>query len=99
MPKKKVKVNNQDQERDDPARALRLEGSPTIAADQTDATLPILVPADLPLAGYDMVIRGELLAADGKSVLAETVTPVLHAKAIVPLTDKPSPIDSERTKR
>jgi hypothetical protein len=99
MPKKKVKVNNQDQERDDPDRALRLEGSPMIALDKTDATVQILVPADLPLAAYDMVVRGELLAADGKSTLAETVTPVLRAKATAPLTDKPSPIDSARTKR
>jgi hypothetical protein len=98
-PKKKVKVNNQDQERDDPARALRLEGSPTIAPDKNDATMQILVPADLPLAIYDMVVRGELLAADGKSTLAETVTPVLRAKAIAPMTDKASPIDSARTKR
>jgi hypothetical protein len=88
MPKKKVKVNNQDQEQDDPDRALRLEGSPTIAAGATDATVQILVPGDLPAIAYDVAIRGELLAADGKSVIAETYTPVLRGKAIAPPPEK-----------
>jgi hypothetical protein len=91
MPTKKVNVNNQDQERDDPDRAMRLEGSPMIAPDKADGTMTILVPADLPLEGYDIVVRGELLASDGKSVLAETVTPVLHMNAIAASHDqKPS---------
>jgi hypothetical protein len=88
MPKKKVKVNNQDQEQDDPDRALRLEGSPTIAAGATDGTVQILVPGVLPVADYDIAIRGELLAADSKSTIAETYTPVLRTKAIAPPPEK-----------
>ena len=88
MPKKKVKVNNQDQDQDDPDRALRLEGSPTIAAEKSDATVQVIVPGDLPATDYDLSIRGELLAADGKSTLAETYTPVLRIKAIAPPPEK-----------
>lgn len=88
MPKKKVKVNNQDQEQDDLDRALRLEGSPTIAADKSDATVQVIVPGDLPAADYDLAIRGELLTADGKSALAETYTPVLRMKAVAPPPEK-----------
>ncbi len=84
MPRKKVKVNNQDQEQDDVERALRLEGSPTIAADQTEATVQVLVPRDLKPNAYDMCVRGELLSGDGKTVLAQTFTPVLRAKVAVP---------------
>jgi hypothetical protein len=94
MPRKKVKVDNQDQEQDDPDRALRLEGSPMIAADQSEATVQILVPRDLKQIPYDLSIRGELLTADGKNVVAQTFTPVLRAKVVVPPTETkpPSPV-------
>jgi hypothetical protein len=84
MPRKKVKVNNQDQEQDDPQRALRFEGSPMIAADQGEATVQILVPRDLKAAEYGLAIGGELLSGDGKNVVAQTYTPVLRAKVVVP---------------
>ncbi len=84
MPKKKVRVNNQDQEQDDFDRALRLESAPVIAADKTDATVQLLVPADLPPAQYQLVVRGELLAADGARVLGTTYAPVIRANVSAP---------------
>ncbi len=91
-PKKKVKVNNQDVEQDDLDRTLRLEAAPTIAADQSDATLQFLVPGDLAPSSYDIVVRGELLSADGKSVLATTVTPILRARIIAPPPEPKPPV-------
>jgi hypothetical protein len=87
-PKKKVKINSQDQEQDDIDRALRLEGSPTVAADKSDATVEVIVPGGLPASDYDLAVRGELLSADGKTTLAETYTPVLRVKAIIPPAEK-----------
>jgi hypothetical protein len=84
MPKKKVKVNNQDQEQDDLDRALRLEGAPVIATDKTDAVVQLLVPADLPPMQYQFVVRGELLTTDGARVLGTTYAPVIRAKSSAP---------------
>ncbi len=95
MPKKKVKVNNQDQEQDDIDRALRFEGMPTIAAGAGEANVQIIVPGDLPQIAYDLVVRGELLSADGKTVLAESYTPVLRAKAVAPPAPMPAPIAAD----
>ena len=86
MPRKKVKVNNQDQEVDDVDRALRFEGAPVIAADQAEIAAKVLVPADLPRLEYDLAIQAELLSADGKTVLASAVTPARRLPAEDPLT-------------
>jgi hypothetical protein len=59
---------------DDLARALRIEGTPTIAADQSAMDLAVLVPADLPEIPYDLAIVAELLSADGAAVLATLTT-------------------------
>jgi hypothetical protein len=80
VPKKNV--NNQQV--DDPDRALRLDGSPAIAADQTGATARVLVPGDLPIISYDLAIKAELLSADGKTVLASAVTPAQRFKPVKP---------------
>ena len=54
MPRKKVKVNNQDREVDDVERALRFDGdkpavaTPLVAADKNELETKIIVPADLP---------------------------------------------------
>jgi hypothetical protein len=85
-PRKTIKVNNQDRQVDDVERTLRLDGAPTIAADQSQSTANILVPADLPEATYSLVLRGELLGADGKQVLATAYTPVLTAQPARPVT-------------
>jgi hypothetical protein len=95
MPRKKIKVNNQDKEVDDVERALRLEGSPTIGADQTEASVPILVPKDLNRIPYDLAVRGELLGADGKSVVTTTVTPVLRVNVVLPPQPAPAPPPSK----
>jgi hypothetical protein len=85
-PRKTIKENNIDRQVDDVERTLRLEGAPAVAADQSQSTLNILVPADLPDATYSLVLRGELLGADGKQVLATAYTPVLTAQPARPVT-------------
>ncbi len=64
-----------DGKQDDLNRALRFAGTPVIAAGQTVAAAPIIVPGDLPALPYDLAIRAELLDAGGKTVLATAVTP------------------------
>ena len=86
MPRKKVKENNQEQEVDDVERSIRFDAAPTIAADQGEATANILVPADLPRIAYDLAIQAELLAADGKSVVASAVTPARRLTTTPPIT-------------
>ena len=84
-PKKEVTENNQKRQVDDVDRTIRLEGTPTIAADQAETTATILVPADLANIPYDLAIRAELLAADGKSVVASVITPARRLTTIQPL--------------
>lgn len=69
----------------DADKALRLEGTPTIAADQTQGTAEVIVPADLPVIPYDLALRAELLSADGKSVVATAVSP---ARRITPVAQE-----------
>ena len=61
---------------DDVKRALRLDGMPTIPAGQVQADVKVVVPGDLPALPYDVALRAELLAADGRTVLATAFTPV-----------------------
>jgi hypothetical protein len=60
---------------DDVTKAIRIEGTPTIAADQNEASVKILIPGDLPVFAYDLAFNAELLSADGKQVLATAVAP------------------------
>jgi hypothetical protein len=84
-PRKKVQVNNQEQEVDDVERTIRFAAAPTIPADQNAIEAKLLVPADLPRIAYDLAIQADLLAADGKSVLASAVTPARRLLATAPL--------------
>lgn len=61
--------------RPDLNRALRFQGAPTVPANQAELQPAVLVPADLPALPYDLVIKADLLSADGKKVLATAVTP------------------------
>lgn len=71
IPKKNV--NNKQVE--DLDRALRLDGTPLIAVNETQATARILVPGDLPVISYDLALKAELLSPDGKTVVATALTP------------------------
>lgn len=75
-----------DGKQDDVQRALRIEGTAMIAADQTDGVASLIVPADLPVAPYDLAIRAELLSPDAKNVLATAVTPSRRLHARQPFT-------------
>jgi hypothetical protein len=85
MPRKRVKMNNQDREVDDVDRALRLQSDMTIAADQSEAAGAILAPADLPQIAYDLAIQAELLDATGKNTIATVVTPARRMIATTPI--------------
>ena len=74
-PKKTIKENNQDKQVDDVERTLRLDSTPTIAAEQSSGAATVLVPGDLPAIPYDVALKAELLSADGKNVLASAFTP------------------------
>ena len=86
IPKKTIKENNQDKQVDDLDRALRLDGTPTVAADQSAGVAALLVPRDLPVIPYDLAVQAELLSADGKAVLATAVTPARRMTPASPLT-------------
>jgi len=74
-PTKRVKVNNQDRDVEDLDRTLRFASAPMIAADQSEVSTAVIVPADLPQIAYDLAIEAQLLADDGKTVTASAVTP------------------------
>lgn len=71
--------------KNDVARTLRFEGSVTIPARQTSTGINIVVPGDLPMLPYDVAVRGELLSADGKTVVAQATSPALRLQAQTPI--------------
>lgn len=88
MPKKTVKENNKDVQKDDLDRALRLEGEPMTAAlavgAQADQALAVLVPADLPAGPWSFAVVAELLGPDNKTVVATAATPVRTLPTVKP---------------
>jgi hypothetical protein len=85
-PKKTVKEGNQNKEVDDIDRTLRLEGDPTFNPDQTDVTVNVLVPSDLPKQDWDLVLIAELLSTDGKNVVSSLAAPVRTLSPVAPFT-------------
>jgi hypothetical protein len=58
------------------ARILRVEKAVEVALGKNDAMLALLVPADLPVVGYELAVKAEFLSKDKKTVLATAFTPV-----------------------
>jgi hypothetical protein len=85
VPKKTIKENNQDKQVDDLDRAIRLEGTPTIAADQPVTIANVIVPRDLPGIPYDLAVQAELLSDDGKNVVATAFAPARRMTVTSPL--------------
>lgn len=83
-PKKTIKENNQDKVVDDVNSALRLEGTPELKATETELVANILVPADLPQRGWDLVLIADLLAADNKTVVSSIAAPVRSLSPVSP---------------
>lgn len=82
MPKKKIKENNQDKEVDDVERALRLAAdTPLIKPETSKVVAALEIPGDLPQTPWVVVVVAELLAADGKTVIATAST---AAEAVIP---------------
>jgi hypothetical protein len=61
--------------KEDPNRAIRLAAPVQVAAQDSEATLTVLVPGDLPVMPYDLAVQAELTDAAGKTVLASVVSP------------------------
>ncbi len=76
-----VVPKTRDNRTDDPTRAIRLDGLPTIPGVLSLAELKIIVPADLPALTYDVAVRAEFLAVDGRTVQFSAVTPVRRLPA------------------
>lgn len=70
--KKTVKQNNIDVQVDDVDRMLRLEGTPQFGPEVKEADLNLLVPVDLPMQPWSVVLVGELLA--GETVVSSSTT-------------------------
>lgn len=86
MPRKKVKENNQDREVDDVERALRLDAEVTAGTDAKQATANVIVPADLPVQDWGLVLAADLYSPDDKAVIATTTTTVVSKRPVVPFT-------------
>ena len=88
MPKKTVKENNKDVQKDDVDRALRLEGEPMTAAlaagAQAEQSLAVLVPGDLPAGPWSYAVLAELLGPDNKTVVATAATPTRTLATVKP---------------
>lgn len=80
-PRKKEKQNNQDVEVDDLERTLRLEGAPEYGPETAEATVELLVPADLPEKPWGVSLAADVLAADNKTVQATFTSPTLQLTA------------------
>jgi hypothetical protein len=73
-PKGRKKAPAQTKQEDAPERMLRLEGMPVIAAGMNDGPAELFVPGDLPNGTWQMAVKAEFLAADGKTVVATAYT-------------------------
>ncbi|MDX1946935.1 MAG: hypothetical protein SFU86_16150 [Pirellulaceae bacterium] len=85
-PTKKINDGKAEKTVDDPDRMLRLEGEATFPPDQSDVSVNILVPADLPLKPWDLVLAADLLAKDGKSVVTSIAAPLRTLPTALPFS-------------
>jgi hypothetical protein len=69
------------------ADLLRL-GEERVFSPTTQATASVVVPSELPIGSYGLVVRGELLAADGKTVVATAYTRPRWLNAVIPFSVK-----------
>ena len=93
-----VVPRTKDGKQEDAARALRLDGKLQIPAEQSVGTASVVVPGDLPLVPYDLVVVAELLSGDAtKQVVASAMTPSRRLRAVVPLALKLSGPDAMET--
>jgi hypothetical protein len=86
MPKKTVKVNNQDQQQDDIDRAIRFEGETLFAADAATGNVQVRVPTDLPAGTYDLAVAADLLGPDDKAVITTSYTKSQRLQVVAPYT-------------
>ncbi|MFN3150501.1 hypothetical protein [Bremerella sp.] len=58
----------------DMSKAIKLEGEPILAADQSEMTLLLSAPQELKDIAWDIAVKGELLSDDKKQVKATATT-------------------------
>lgn len=86
MPKRTVKKDNKDEMVDDVERAIRLEGTPVLAPEASEATVHLLVPTDLPSQTWGIVLVAELLGADANSVVVSVPSPPQTFEPVAPFS-------------
>ncbi|WDI44302.1 hypothetical protein [Bremerella sp. P1] len=64
----------QDKGKPDMSKAIKLEGNPILAADQSEMTLVLTAPQELKDIAWDVAVKGELLSDDKKQVKASATT-------------------------
>lgn len=64
----------QDKGKPDMSKAIKLEGNPILAADQSETTLVLTAPQELKDIAWDVAVKGELLSDDKKQVKASATT-------------------------
>ncbi|MBI1249545.1 hypothetical protein GC197_17105 [bacterium] len=75
----------EDKGKPDLNKAIKLAGNPVLAADQSEMKLSLSAPQELADIAWDVAVRGELLSADKKQVLAEATTPAIRMTLGSPL--------------
>lgn len=68
----------QDKGKPDLSKAIKLNGEPIMAADQSEMTLSLSVPQELKDIAWDVAVKGELLSDDKKQVKASATTPAVR---------------------
>ncbi len=64
----------QEKGKPDLSKAIKLEGNPILAADQSEMTLSLSIPEELKDIAWDVAVKGELLSDDKKQVKATATT-------------------------
>ncbi|MDZ4820948.1 MAG: hypothetical protein SGJ20_18430 [Planctomycetota bacterium] len=70
----------------DPDRSLRFEREVIVPSDQSSVATKLVAPLNLSTGSYIVLLRAELLSADGKQVLATTHAPAIPMSVERPLS-------------
>ncbi|QDU73207.1 hypothetical protein Pan97_01740 [Bremerella volcania] len=75
----------EDKGKPDLSKAIKLDGEPVLAADQSEMTLSLSVPQELKDIAWDIAVKGELLSDDKKQVKASATTAAVRLSMGSPL--------------
>lgn len=75
----------QDKGKPDMSKAIKLDGEPVLAADQSEMQLSLSVPQELKDIAWDVAVKGELLSDDKKQVKGSATTEAVRLTMGSPL--------------